>query len=301
MSSQAAPIHNNLVHHRHSEPLMSAVQHTETVSVLPFPTPARSTSSTLPFYREVGRECDVFEHAYQQGLPLMLKGPTGCGKSRFVEHMAAKLERPLVTVPCHDETSAVDLLGRYIIQGGETLWQDGPVTRAVRTGALLYLDEVAEARSDVIVVLHPLTDNRRMLVVERHGEVLQAAPGFGLVVSFNPGYQRGLKELKPSTRQRFVGLRFDYPSPDLELDVLRGETGIDAGPGKKLVALANKVRKVETLGLAEVPSTRLLVDAARLMRSGLPPRLACQAAIVEPLTDDPDVASALRDLIALSF
>ena len=269
-------------------------------SVLAFPA-LEQADAPVPYYREVGKECQVFDHAYRQGLPIMLKGPTGTGKSRFVSHMAARLGRPVVTVPCHDETSAVDLLGRYLIQGGETLWQDGPVTQAVRQGAILYLDEVAEARSDVIVVLHPLTDFRRMLVVERHGEVLEAAPGFGLVVSFNPGYQRGLKELKPSTRQRFVGIRFDYPSAELELEILRGETQIDVASGKKLVALAHKVRKVETLGLAEVPSTRLLVDAARLMRSGLPPRLACQAAIVEPLTDDPEVTSALADLIALAF
>ncbi|MDP2316377.1 MAG: CbbQ/NirQ/NorQ/GpvN family protein [Pseudomonadota bacterium] len=262
------------------------------------PVPA---AADLPWYRPVGQECLLFEHAYRHNLPLLLKGPTGCGKSRLVEHMAARLGRPLVTVSCHDETSAVDLLGRWLVRGEETVWQDGPVTRAVREGAILYLDEVAEARPDVIVVLHPLTDHRRRLFVERHDETVEAAPGFGLVVSFNPGYQRGLKELKPSTRQRFVAIHFDYPAPAVEQAVLEGETGCDPNVAKRLVALAGKMRSVRDLGLAEVPSTRLLVDAARLMASGLPPRLACQAAIVEPLTDDRDVARGLADLVALVF
>lgn len=255
----------------------------------------------VPWYRPVGYECTLFEQAYRSNLPLLLKGPTGCGKSRLVEHMAARLGRPLVTVSCHDETSAVDLLGRYLVRGDETVWQDGPVTRAVREGAILYLDEVAEARPDVIVVLHPLTDHRRRLFVERHDEVIDAAPGFGLVVSFNPGYQRGLKELKPSTRQRFVAMHFDYPAPDVEVEVVEGETGIDPATAKRLVALAGKMRCLRELGLSEVPSTRLLVDAARLIAAGVPPRLACQAAVVEPLTDDRDVAKGLADLVALVF
>ncbi|MFN7142286.1 MAG: AAA family ATPase, partial [Myxococcota bacterium] len=224
---------------------------------------ALPASATLPWYRPVAHECQLFEHAYRRNLPLLLKGPTGCGKSRLVEHMAAKLGRPLVTVSCHDETSAVDLLGRWLVRGDETVWQDGPVTRAVREGALLYLDEVAEARPDVIVVLHPLTDHRRRLFVERHDETIEAAPGFGLVVSFNPGYQRGLKELKPSTRQRFVALHVDYPAPALEQEVVEGETGCEPAVAKRLVALAAKMRSVRELGLAEVPSPRLLVDAAR--------------------------------------
>ncbi|RME22278.1 MAG: CbbQ/NirQ/NorQ/GpvN family protein [Deltaproteobacteria bacterium] len=256
---------------------------------------------TLPWYRPVGDECAVFQHCYDNRLPLMLKGPTGCGKSRFVEHMAARLGRPLVTVSAHDDTSAVDLLGRYVLVGGETSWQDGPVTRAVRQGAILYIDEVAEARSDVIVVLHSLTDHRRQLFVERHDEELTAPPEFMLVVSFNPGYQRSLKELKPSTRQRFVGLSFGYPEPAVEEEILVGETGAPPAVTRRLVALASKVRNVEHLGLAEMPSTRLLVDAARLIRSGLPARLACRVAIVEPLTDDPEVAQALNDLVALAF
>lgn len=256
---------------------------------------------TLPWYRPVGQECALFEHAWGQGLPLLLKGPTGCGKSRLVEHMAARLGRELVTVACHDETSAVDLLGRWLVRGSETIWQDGPVTRAVRAGALLYLDEVAEARPDVVVVLHPLTDHRRRLFLERHDEVVEAAPGFGLVVSFNPGYQRGLKELKPSTRQRFVAIHFDYPAPAVEQEVLEGETGCDPGVARRLVALAGKLRAVKELGLAEVPSTRLLVDAARLIGAGLPPRQACAAAIVEPLTDDRELVRGLSELVALVF
>jgi nitric oxide reductase NorQ protein len=255
----------------------------------------------LPFYQPVGQECSVFEHACRAQLPLLLKGPTGCGKSRLVEHMAARLGRPLVTVPCHDDTSAVDLVGRYLVQGGQTVWQDGPLTRAVRAGAVLYLDEIAEARPDVIVVIHPLADHRRQLVVERHDEVLEAAPGFQLVVSFNPGYQRGLKELKPSTRQRFIALTLDYPKPDLETTILVGEARVDAAVARKLVLLAGKVRQAGALGLSEVPSTRLLVHAARLVEGGLPPRLACDVAIVQALTDEVEVQTALRDLVALVF
>jgi nitric oxide reductase NorQ protein len=259
------------------------------------------STNPLPWYQPVGTECTVLEHAFRNTLPVLLKGPTGCGKSRLVEYMAAKLGRPLITVPCHDDTSATDLVGRYLVQGGETVWQDGPLTRAVRQGAVLYLDEIAEARPDVVVVIHPLADHRRQLVVERRDEVIGAAPGFQLVVSFNPGYQRGLKELKPSTRQRFVGISMGYPSPELELSVLRGETGIDDGTGKRLVALASKVRHASELGLAEVPSTRLLVHTARLISTGLPPRLACEVGLVQALTDDPDLGQALRDLVALVF
>ena len=254
-----------------------------------------------PWYRPVGDEVALFEHAWRARLPVMLKGPTGCGKSRLVEHMAVRLERPLVTVACHDDTSAVDLLGRYVVKGGETVWQDGPVTRAVRQGAVLYLDEVAEARPDVVVAIHPLTDHRRTIYVDRHDEVVEAAPGFLLVVSWNPGYQRGLKEMKVSTRQRFVGVTFDYPSAAVEREVLIGETGATADVAKRLVALAGKLRQLPELGLAAAPSTRLLVHAAQLMKDGMPPRAACAAAIVEPLTDDPEVASALRDLVAMAF
>ena len=257
--------------------------------------------SSLPWYQPVGDELVLFEHAYRQRLPLMIKGPTGCGKSRFVEHMAARLGRPLITVAAHDDTSATDLLGRWLIRGGETVWQDGPVTRAVRHGAILYIDEVAEARPDVVVALHPLTDHRRSLYLDRCDEELSAPPEFMLIVSFNPGYQRSLKEMKPSTRQRFIGLRFDYPAPDLEARIVSGETGVEPSVAKRLVALAAKVRSLETLGLAELPSTRLLVDAALLIRSGLGARAACRAGVVEPLTDDPDVRDGLMDLVNLVF
>lgn len=255
----------------------------------------------MPWYRPVGPECELFEHAWRERLPLMLKGPTGCGKSRLVEHMAARLGRPLVTVPCHDDTSAIDLVGRYLVQGGETVWQDGPLTRAVRHGAILYLDEIAEARPDVVVVLHPLTDHRRQLVIERRDEVLTAPPDFMLVISWNPGYQHGAKELKPSTRQRFVGISFRYPEPSTEVEILVGETRCDAAVARRLVALAGKLRDAEHLGLVEVPSTRLLVHVARLIGRGVPPRLACHAGLVEPLTDEPDIAAALRDLVNLAF
>jgi nitric oxide reductase NorQ protein len=262
---------------------------------------AAAAASPLPWYRPISDECEVFERAYRLRTPLLLKGPTGCGKSRLVEHMAAKLGRPLVTVACHDETSAIDLIGRYLLEGGQTVWQDGPATRAVRSGAILYLDEFAEARSDVVVVLHPLSDHRRQLFVERHDETLVAPDEFMLVASYNPGYQSGLKELKPSTRQRFVALSFDYPDPATEAEIVVGETDVDEASARKLVALAAKLRSSEALGLAERPSTRLLVNAARLLQSGAPPRAACNHAIAEALTDDPEVASGLRDLVALVF
>lgn len=254
-----------------------------------------------PYYRPLGSEIDVFHHAYANLLPLMLKGPTGSGKSRFVESMAANLNRPLIQVSCNDETSATDLLGRHLIKGGDTVWQDGPVTRAVREGAILYLDEIAEAREDVIVVLHSLTDHRREIYLDRLAESLKAPREFMLVVSFNPGYQRGLKEMKPSTRQRFVGLSFEYPRPEIEIEIIIRESQIEDGVARKLVALAGRIRNLHELGLAETASTRLLVDSAKLIRSGLPPRLACEVGIVQPLTDDPETVTALKDLAALIF
>lgn len=254
-----------------------------------------------PYYKPFGHEVSVFSHAFKERFPLLLKGPTGCGKSRFVEAMAAKHQRELITVACNDETSAADLLGRWLVRGGETVWQDGPVTRAVRNGAVLYLDEIAEAREDVIVVLHPLSDHRRQLFVDRHDETLQAGPEFMLVASYNPGYRRGLRELKPSTRQRFLTLRFDYPSESAEQEILCQESGVEASVAKKLVRFASKVRGLEELGLSETVSTRQLVYAASLMRSGLPPREACGAAIVQALTDDADTSSALQNLADLMF
>lgn len=253
------------------------------------------------WYRPIADEVTIFERAHAQRLPVLLKGPTGCGKSRFVEFMAERLQRPLITVACNDETSAADLVGRWLVRGGDTVWQDGPATRAVRQGGILYLDEVAEAREDVVVLLHPLTDHRRQLFVDRNDEVLAAPEGFMVVASFNPGYRRGLKELKPSTRQRFVSLHFGYPPEDAEVEVIEGETGLERKLAKRLVAWATKVRAQETLGLAETVSTRLLVMAARLMATGLAPRAACQVTLVQPLTDDAPTARALQDLVDLSF
>ena len=254
-----------------------------------------------PYYRTVEREREVLRRAIDERLPVLLKGPTGCGKSRLVEAMAHELGRPLVTVACNDETSAADLLGRWLVRGGETVWQDGPVTRAVRTGAILYLDEVAEAREDVIVVLHPLTDHRSELFVDRHDESLRAAPGFALVASFNPGYRRGPKDLKPSTRQRFVAIGMSYPQAAIETEIVATEAGVEAGVAKRLVALAGKVRALHEAGLSETASTRLLVAAARLVKAGIAPRAACRVAIAEPLTDDAATLRALGDLIDLAF
>lgn len=262
---------------------------------------ARADSVSVPYYRTIGSEVEIFKHAYANQLPLMLKGPTGCGKTRFVEAMAAQFGRPLVQVSCHDDTSATDLLGRFLVKGGDTVWQDGPVTRAVREGAILYLDEIAEAREDVVVILHPLTDHRREIYLDRKNEALKASKEFMLVVSFNPGYQRGIKELKPSTRQRFLGVEFTYPAPEVESEILCAESGVQQGAAKKLVTYAGKIRKLQELGLAETVSTRLLVDAGFLIASGLNPRLACETAIIQPLTDDHDVIATLKDLSALIF
>lgn len=257
--------------------------------------------ASAPYYRPIDREVEVFEHAYRQQLPLLLKGPTGSGKSRLVEYMAHRFHTELITVSCHDETSAVDLLGRYIVQGADTVWQDGPLTRAVRSGALIYIDEIAEARPDTIVALHSLTDHRRILFLDRHNEAIKAPDSFMLVASFNPGYQKGWKELKPSTRQRFISLTMNYPPPDVEAEIIAAETKAERATADKLVRLAGKIRALVELGLAESASTRLLVDAARLIVCGLPPRVACRVAIVEPLTDDEDTALALSDLTALHF
>ena len=260
-----------------------------------------SSERKEPFYRSTGHEVSVFEHAFRLRQPLLLKGPTGVGKSRFVEYMAFRLGRPLVTVACHDDTSATDLLGRFLIKGGDTVWQDGPVTRAVRSGAILYLDEFAEARSDVVVVLHPLADFRRRIYIDRTDEELEAADGFMLVASYNPGYQHRLKQIKPSTRQRFLGLTFSYPEPKVEVEIVVKETGVDSRVAKKLVLLASKMRKVESLGLAEVPSTRLVVETARLIVAGMPPRVAARVALVEPLSDDNEVLNGLSDAVDLVF
>jgi nitric oxide reductase NorQ protein len=253
---------------------------------------------TPPFYAEQAGEVALFEHAFQQRLPLLIKGPTGCGKTRFVEHMAARLGRPLLTVSCHDDLSAADLVGRHLIGANGTVWCDGPLARAVREGAICYLDEVVEARKDTTVVLHPLADDRRLLPIERTGEQLQAPPSFMLVISYNPGYQNLLKSLKPSTRQRFVALSLGYPAPDVERAILQAEAGIDAALAERLVRLAQAVRRLGDQDLEETASTRLLVMAARLAASGLPLRKACRAAIVDALTDDSDTATALDEVVA---
>jgi nitric oxide reductase NorQ protein len=223
-----------------------------------------------PFYLPSGDEITVFAACHARRLPVMLKGPTGCGKTRFVEHMAWRLGRPLVTVACHDDLSASDLVGRYLVRGSDTVWQDGPLTRAVRTGALCYLDEVVEARQDTIVVIHPLTDDRRVLPIDKTGELVTAATGFQLIVSYNPGYQHLLKDLKPSTRQRFVALEFTVPPPEREIAIVVREGGVDRHHAVDLVALAGRLRRLRDRGLPEVPSTRLLVAAARLIASGCP-------------------------------
>ena len=252
-----------------------------------------------PYYRAVWKEQEVFRMAFSQRLPLLLKGPTGSGKSRFVEAMAYELGKPMITVSCHEETSSTDLIGRFVIKGAETEWVDGPLCKAMKEGMILYLDEIAEARPDVIVAIHPLTDHRRSLFVDKLGITLQAHPEFMLVASFNPGYQRGFKELKPSTRQRFVALSFNYPVPEIEEEILVNETKIDLTTAKSLVKIGNKIRNLKELGLAETASTRLMVDAAKLICSGLPKRLAVRVAIIEPLSDDPEIIQAIADVADL--
>ncbi|MCG7993472.1 MAG: CbbQ/NirQ/NorQ/GpvN family protein [Candidatus Thiodiazotropha lotti] len=255
----------------------------------------------LPFYKPQGNEIELFEHAYRHQLPLLIKGPTGCGKTRFVNHMAARLGRPVYTVSCHDDLTAADLVGRHLIGEGETFWSDGPLTRAVREGAICYLDEVVEARKDTTVVLHPLTDDRRILPIERTGEILQAPPEFMLIVSYNPGYQNLLKGLKPSTRQRFLATRFDFPESELEQQVLISETGIEASLAKRLVTLANALRALKDHDLEEAASTRLLVYTATLIEGGYAPLEACRAALVEPLSDDQETVAALMDVVEVTF
>lgn len=254
-------------------------------------------SADLPFYVPAGNEMALFEHAWRNRLPLLLKGPTGCGKTRFVAHMAARLGLPLHTVACHDDLTAADLTGRYLLKGGETVWVDGPLTRAVRHGGICYLDEVVEARKDVTVVLHPLTDDRRILPLERTGEELEAPDDFMLVVSYNPGYQNVLKSLKPSTRQRFLAIDFGYPAPELETRVVAEETGLTPDKAALLVGIANRLRTLEGSDLEEAASTRLLVYCGTLMRAGMSLDDAIRAAIVEPLTDEPDVKQGLIETI----
>src|SRR6478672_4937935 len=253
-------------------------------------------ASSRPYYLPVGNEEAVFKAAYRQGLSLVLKGPTGCGKTRFVEAMAHDLGRPLITVACHDDLTTADLVGRYLLQGDETVWVDGPLTHAVREGAICYLDEVVEARQDTTVVLHPLSDYRRQLPIERLGITLDAAPGFGLVVSYNPGYQSVLKDLKDSTRQRMVAIEFGFPAAEIEEGIVMHEAAVDRSVAADLVRFGQAVRRLETGGLREVASTRVLIAAAQLVAEGLTMREAARAAIAGPLTDDVTVGRALGEM-----
>lgn len=250
-----------------------------------------------PYYRAVAREVELFESAYQTKLPVMLKGPTGCGKTRFVEHMAWRLRRPLITVACHEDLSATDLVGRFLLEGEETIWHDGPLTSAVRHGAICYLDEVVEARKDTVVIIHPLTDDRRRLPIEKRGTLLDAPPEFMLVVSYNPGYQSILKDLKQSTRQRFVALEFDYPPPELEREIVAREGGVDELTARDLVTIGLKVRNLRGHGLEEGVSTRLLIYAAQLIAKGISAMDAAEVALCSPITDDRDLQRSIREII----
>jgi len=256
---------------------------------------------TEPYYEAMSGEIALFEAAHASQLPVLLKGPTGCGKTRFVEHMAWRLKRPLVTVSCHDDLTAADLVGRYLITDNETVWVDGPLARAVRSGAICYLDEVVEARRDTTVVIHPLADDRRMLPMEKRGELLQAPAEFLLAMSYNPGYQSVLKELKHSTRQRFVAIEFQYPKAALEEKIIRTETGADAGIAAALVRLAQMTRNLKGNGLDEGASTRLLVHAAKLIARSIPPAAACHGAIAEALSDDPEMLRAIDEFVSSVF
>ena len=279
-----------------------------------------------PFYLPIADEVDLFSAAFQQKIPVLLKGPTGCGKTRFVEYMAWKMGRPLtiikkdapeenesaddddtiealplVTVACHEDLTASDLVGRYLLEGDSTRWIDGPLTRAVKAGAICYLDEIVEARKDTTVLIHPLTDHRRILPMEKRGQILEAADGFLLVISYNPGYQSALKDLKHSTRQRFISIEFGHPPPDVEADIIEHESGIDAETAKSLAKLGEKVRNLKEHGLAEGVSTRLLIYTGRLITQRIGARRACQVGVVWALTDDLDVQRSIEEVVSAIF
>jgi nitric oxide reductase NorQ protein len=251
--------------------------------------PAHHLIETEPYYEPVGDEIKLFEAAYRQQLPVLLKGPTGCGKTRFMEHMAWRLKRPLITVSCHDDLTASDLVGRYLVKGGETVWVDGPLTRAVRTGGICYLDEVVEARKDTMVVIHPLADDRRALPMEKLGQIVEATPEFCLAISYNPGYQSVLKDLKQSTRQRFVALEFDYPSAELERRIVTSESGVSESIADSLVKFAQMTRNLKGTGLD------------KLIADGVSPVAACKAAVAQALTDDADMLKAIQELSSSIF
>ncbi len=254
-----------------------------------------------PYYEQISSEVELFLAAYKSKIPVLLKGPTGCGKTRFMEHMAWRLQRPLITVSCHDDLTASDLVGRYLITGGETNWVDGPLARSVRAGAICYLDEIVEARKDTMVVIHPLADDRRVLPIEKLGEVVEADDNFCMAVSYNPGYQSVLKDLKQSTRQRFIALEFNYPSVELEKKIIINESGVDEATAASLVKFAEMTRNLKGSGLEEGASTRLLVHSAKLIQAGINPVEACQAAIGQALTDDAEMINAVNELSATLF
>ncbi|MEG0976612.1 MAG: CbbQ/NirQ/NorQ/GpvN family protein [Comamonas sp.] len=254
-----------------------------------------------PFYRSASNEIELYEQAYRHRMPLILKGPTGSGKTRFVEHMAWALKRPLITLACNEDMTASDLVGRYLLDANGTAWHDGPLTMAVRYGGICYLDEVVEARQDTTVVIHPLTDARRMLPLDKKGEVVQAHPDFQLVVSYNPGYQSSAKDMKPSTRQRFAALEFDYPDADIEADIVVHEACIERAQAERLVALARSTRELKNRGLDEGASTRMLIYAGLLMRDGVSSADSCDMTITLALTDDPDTTLALKKLVQAQF
>jgi len=254
-----------------------------------------------PFYQPQADEVELYEAAYAARLPVMVKGPTGCGKSRFIEYMAWRLKRPLITVACNEDMTASDLVGRYLLDADGTRWLDGPLTTAARIGAICYLDEVVEARQDTTVVIHPLTDHRRTLPLEKKGELVEAHPDFQLVISYNPGYQSMMKDLKQSTKQRFAAFEFDYPEAGIEAGILAREAGIDAETAAKLVKIGHSARNLKGHGLDEGVSTRLLVYAATLIVKGIAPKAACRMALVRPITDDPDIRDTLDHAIDAVF
>jgi nitric oxide reductase NorQ protein len=250
-----------------------------------------------PYYLPIRQEVELFEAAYAAKLPVMLKGPTGCGKTRFVEYMAYRMNRPLITVACHEDLSATDLVGRFLLEGEETVWHDGPLTTAVRNGAICYLDEVVEARKDTVVIIHPLTDDRRRLPIEKRGTVIEAPPEFMLVVSYNPGYQSILKDLKQSTRQRFVAMEFDYPNAEDEAAIVAKEGNLDINQAQDLVKIGQKIRNLRGHGLEEGVSTRLLIYAAQMIAKGISPVNAAEVALVSPITDDRELQRSIREIV----
>jgi nitric oxide reductase NorQ protein len=254
-----------------------------------------------PYYAEVSGEVGLFTVAAHSRIPVMLKGPTGCGKTRFVQHMAYRLNRPLITVACHEDLTASDLVGRYLLKGEETVWVDGPLTLGVKHGAIVYLDEVVEARKDTTVIIHPLSDDRRLLPIEKKGQVIEAVDDFMLVISYNPGYQSVLKDLKQSTKQRFMAIEFGYPPKEVEARIVEHEAGVDKEVAQRLVKLGEKMRNLRNHGLEEGVSTRLLIYAGQLIRQGVPPLRACQAAVATPITDDPDMHRSIEELTKAIF